>query len=138
MDYVASSENYKQKLFWVAIYKDESRLCQTDGIDSKSIIKKNLKTILLINSNKNVIITQHFKLGQQVIYRIRTAIQEKFGTLERIHILGWQQQNIRHIAFIFESDNHIELGDFIDKNSESNSPWLYPINFNDHDLIQVT
>lgn len=75
MDYVASSESYTAKLFWVAISKDGSQLRQRDGHNSEAIDRRNLRTMVLVDADNNPILTQHFKSGQQLIYRSRTAMQ---------------------------------------------------------------
>ena len=137
MDYVASSEDYTPKLFWVAISKNGFELHQRDGHNSEAIDRRNLKTIVLVDADNNPVLTQHFKSGQQLIYRNRTAMQEGRGTVERIHILGWQQGDARHVAFVYESSKHIELGDFIPDGEPTDRPWLYPINIKDYDLIAV-
>lgn len=137
MDYIASSEGYKPRLYWVAVSKDGSTMRQRDGYNSESIDRKNLKTIIIIDENNKIILTQHFKPGQRLIYRCRTVVQEGRGTVEKIHIIGWQQNDIRHVTFIYESDCSIVSGDFIPDNIQTDSPWLYTINFKDHDLIEV-
>lgn len=106
----------------------------SDKIDRKNL----LKFILVSKTDGRAIVTQRLKTGQKLIYRSRTAMRSQ-GVLDRIHILGWSQGDVRHVSFIFESDGSVEMGDFIDQNSEhiNESPWLYPIEEEDHDQVSV-
>ncbi len=132
-DLSLSSDNYVPKLFWIVIYKDGTKVSQKD-INSINIDRKNLKSMLIVDEELNVVFTQHFKSGQTMLYRNRTIMKEGVGPIDRIHMLGWQAGDQRHIAFIYESDNRVECGDF---DEIGNNPWVYPMQLKDHDLVAV-
>jgi hypothetical protein len=133
-DLSLSSEDYSPKLHWVVVYKDGTKTSQKD-LNSINIDRKHLKSMLIVDEEHNIILTQHFKPGQIMIYRSRTIMKEGVGPIDRIHMLGWQKGEQRHIAFIYESDSRIECGDF--SRSDGDNPWIYPIQLKDHDLIEV-
>lgn len=141
---LVSSEGYRSKIGWYVIYKDGTTV-SSDEQTSDKIDRKNIsKFILVSKSDGRAIVTQRLEKGQKLIYRSRTAMRSQ-GVLDRIHILGWSIDSeslpspIRHVAFVFESDGSVEMGDFIDKDSEhiNESPWLYPIELEDYDHVVV-
>lgn len=129
---------------WYVVYKNGS-MESSEDISSDKIDRKNLaKFILVSKETGRAIVTQRFEKGQKLIYRSRTAMRSQ-GVLDRIHIIGWSIDSefltypIRHVAFVFESDGAIEMGDFITPDSKhvNDSPWLYPIELEEHDHIVV-
>jgi len=142
----SKSNNHKNKLVWVAKYKDGIEFSQyNDSIEqsSENINRTKLLILKLLDHEGKVIISQEYRSGQMPIYRRRTAIRIGEEIIDIIHILGWRMlvndTFITHVAFIYESDFHIEMGEFR-KNNESLSryeEWQYPINFKDIDTIVV-
>lgn len=120
---------------WTAHYHDGSVIKQIEGHNLQDLSRYRLKSIKIEDHiNNKVVYTQHFKPGQSLIYRLRTAISEENSHIkERIHILGWMFNGIRHLTFIFESDGRIESGDFV----EDGLPWFYSIVTTSNDHIKI-
>lgn len=135
---LASSKDYVPKLKWVAISCDGSIL-SSDDHSSEDIDRRNLKSIMIVDTDGNPVITQHYFPGQRMIYRARTAMRTGIGVLDRIHILGWEENGVEHVAFIAESDKSIEMGRFIppDHPLAKEKPWHYEIELAATDLIRV-
>lgn len=135
---LASSKGYVPKLKWVAVSRDGSIL-SSDDHSSEEIDRQNLKSLMIVDLDGNPVITQHYFPGQRMIYRARTAMRTGVGVLDRIHILGWEEHGIEHVAFIAESDKSIEMGRFIppDHPLAKEKPWHYEIELAATDLIRV-
>lgn len=135
---LASSEGYESKIGWFVTYKDGTTI-SSEEITSEEIDRPNLHKFMLVDlKDGRALVTQRFSPGQKLIYRARTAMRNQ-GVLDRIHILGWEKDDTRHVAFVFESDMSVEMGDFIDPNTEhsEDSPWFYPIERHDYDEVEV-
>jgi hypothetical protein len=132
---LATSRGYEPLLQWVATYKDGQSISGHDH-NSEVVDRKKLRSIALVNKDGAPVITQHFKPGQRVIYRARTIMRTGMGVMDRVHILGWWDQHSEHVAFVFES-GQIEMGHFIDPETETDKPWFYPISENPADLVPV-
>lgn len=122
------------KVTWVAVYNDGTALAQFDTtgkeFSSEEIDRRKLKSMLLFFNGK-VVLTQHFEPGQRLIFRRRVAITPGVSpdgsgdTREFVYLLGWQRtvgnENIQHIAYVFETSARIELaGKFDDRHA-----WFY-------------
>jgi hypothetical protein len=125
----ASSEGYVNRITWSAYYQDGTALHQYDGDrehSSEEIERVKLKSIVLFRVDRGEpIITQQLKPGQKLIYRSRNVMRPGQGKIDRIHILGWEQEGHRHVLFVHESDFTIHSGDFAD--NDTNLPWYYSI-----------
>jgi hypothetical protein len=133
-----SNDNYQPRLSWYVIYSDGSAFYQHDhkgSYSSEAIDRARLREFILINQDGKVIIKQHLKPGQKLIYRVRNALKVGHGQLDKIHILGWQQGDSRHVTFIHESTLLINMGDFVD--DDPARPWYYPYESLPHDDIAV-
>jgi len=119
---------------WIATYGDGTTISQYGDRErsSEEISRKNLRSISLIVKDTNqVVLTQKLKPGQKLIYRVRSIINTA-GHIERLHILGWEQENVRHISFIHENNMIIIMGDY-----DTTMPWYYPIEKLDHDDLLI-
>lgn len=129
---------YTDKLVWAAKYHNKTTIAQYDKdgipISTESLPREGLRVFMLIDQYHRAAFVQELRPGQQFIYRRRTALKTGEDVIEVIHIVGWQQkigdETIRHIAFIYESDMHIEMGDFRKDMREGYGrveQWRYPI-----------
>jgi len=140
---VATNRDYDPKLEWYVIYKDGTVLKQYDNGQqihcSEDIDREKLRAFVLTDRNGNVKFTQRYKPGQQFLYRARTAMRGTVGVVDRIHIVGWRCKDQEQVAFIFESDCTVEVGEFARHGDPdyADRPWFYPFTLNDHDLIQI-
>lgn len=143
-DQPVSEQN--RKLIWVAKYRDGIEFSQySDNIEQSSelIDHKKLWILKLLDKSGKVIISQEYRKGQMPFYRRRTAIRPGDNVIETIHILGWRIKfdNIifTHAAFVYESDMHIEMGEFRGDNEVMTraEEWQYPITFRNVDEIVV-
>lgn len=123
------SSEYRQKLFWVVKQNDNTIYKQQD-INYSDISKSNMKSISIVDEYDNIIITQYFTSDQLPIYRSRTVMKEGVGPIDRVHIVGWLEKNSYHIIYIFESDNHIEVG----KTNLPDNPYSSPITLQPEEL----
>src|SRR5262245_21999856 len=132
-----SNSQYIPKLAWYVVYSDGTILRQYDDTvthNSEDIDRPRLREFTLIDDDGVVVIRQRFKPGQKLIYRTRNVQRIGQGQIDKLHILGWEQDNLRHIAFIHESNLLIEMGDFVDDDQHR---WYYPHEKLPHDDIQV-
>lgn len=143
LDEPATTEGHGYKLVWVAKYRDGIEFPQyVNGQEQSSelIDHKRLWILKLLDKSGKTIISQEYRKGQMPFYRRRTALRPGENVIEIIHIIGWHiPGDIIHAAFVYESDLHIEMGEFR-KEGESmtrNEEWQYPINFRDIDRIMV-
>lgn len=112
MNNTLSSEDYVNKLFWLARYSDGTQVT-SKTINSKDLDRPRIKSISIIDSDDNVIYTQHYNKYQLPLYRARMVMTENIGPIDRIHLLGWiNTSGTIHITYIYESDFHIESGGY--------------------------
>jgi len=135
---LATNKEYTQKLNWIAVHHDNSIMTGKEH-SSEKIDRRQLKSMMIVDDDNNTILTQHFRPGQRPIYRTRTVMRPGVGVLDRIHILGWYDKDLEHVAFIAESDKSIELGYFIPSGSPEaiNKPWYYEIHELETDLVVI-
>lgn len=132
-DQSATSDGYRNKLVWVAKYADNSFFTQydLDGCErsSEHIDRSRMVSFALYDLGGNRYIEQHFKPGQLFMYRCRTVLKTGYNVIERIHIIVCQDGDKRHVIFVFESDLHIEIGDFVDPTDTTTTKpkWCYPL-----------
>ena len=134
-DLYLNSEGYKQKLNWYAKMSDDSTT-NKEEINFKDLDKSKLRSLIIADTNNNIIVTQYYSIGQIPFYRTRTIMKEGVGVIDRIHILGWLSSkdfDIRHVVYVYESDNRIEIGDF----NMTNHPFSAYITFSNQDLVSV-
>lgn len=141
-DQIVTSEGYQSKLIWSATYKDNVVFSQYENGEERSseyINRSRLASFALYDLGGNKYIEQHYKPGQLFMYRCRTAMKTGHNVIERIHIIVCQDGEKRHVIFVFESDLHIEVGDFIDASNPlaDQHKWLYPLEAVPADLIPV-
>ena len=138
-----TSEGYQSKLIWSATYADNSVFLQYDENgkerSSEQIDRSRLVSFALYDLGGNKYIEQHYKSGQLFMYRCRTALKTGHNVVERIHIIVCQDGDKRHVIFVFESDLHIEIGDFIDPSNPlaGQHKWLYPLELVPADQIPI-
>lgn len=101
-------------LIWMAKYRDNSFITQNDNLPFERIPRKNLWQVLIVAPNNKRLLTLELKPNQTVFYRRRAIMSPGSGTLEVVHLLGYKVANtdISVVMFIYESDWHIEIGDF--------------------------
>jgi len=131
----------RNKLSWVATYIDNTVLTQYDnnGVErsSEQIDRSKLLSFSLYDFGGNKFVEQRYKSGQLFMYRCRTAMSADNNIIEKIHIIVCRDGDKQHVLFVFESDLHIEIGDFNYPNDINYNKWLYPIEPVSSDLIHV-
>lgn len=135
-----TTEGYRDKLIWSARYKDGSIFPQYENGEEHSyehIDKSRLESFALHDLNGNKYLEQRFKPGQLFMYRRRTALKTGHNVIERIHIIVCQENDKRHVAFVFESDLHIEIGDFSETQDDTATKWSYPFQAVPADAIPI-
>jgi hypothetical protein len=141
---VATNRDYVSKMEWYAIYKDGSIITQFENGEqvrcTEDIDRHNLRAFVLTDRNGNVRFTHRFKPGQYFLYRARTAMRSTVGVVDRIHVVGWRSENQEQVAFIFESDGTVEIGEFARRDDPDfeDRPWFYPFTLNKLDMTQVS
>ncbi len=133
----SSSEGYKPTIMWHAMYTDGGMLSQYDGTTeyaSETIDRTRLKAIILTTRDGRTLITKYFKPGQKLIYRARNALRPGQRQIDRIHIIGCEENGISHVIFAHESDFTINIGDFT---NNQDTPWYYPVSRLPHDEILI-
>jgi hypothetical protein len=149
---LATTVGYTPKLQWMVRYSDGDVLYQlnSDGSEqpTKIIERKKLRSfIMLRRDDHQVVFALEFQPGHEFIYRTRTALQNG-GVTEKIHVVGWRKkveiggrsEYISNINFVYESDYHIESGDFLFEEEEGYGnveQWRYPPEFIDDDYIVI-
>lgn len=136
--FVAASTDYKQRLTWVAIYNTGQVIIQRDeaGDKSSEILDHSKLYIFHLVDKDKPLYTLRLKEGQKFFYRSRTAMRAGVGVLDRIHIVGWRDDNQNKcVCFISESDMHVEVGDFVYENDPYKKirPWIYEIQWREID-----
>lgn len=134
----ASSEGAEVLCGWHAVYNDGTVLSQygDQECSSEAIDRKKLRAFTLTTKDgSKTIITQCLKPGQKLIYRVRNVPRPGLGRIERMHIIGWEHGESRHVTFVHESDMSITMGDYVE--NDPNMPWYYPIDKLPHDDIAV-
>lgn len=140
---------YKDKLVWAAKYKDGTTIPQYKEdhtpVSTDHLPRENLRVFMLIDNYDRVAFVQEFFPGDRFIYRRRTALRTGKDVIEIIHIIGRIRkigdQEFRHVSFIYESDLHIEMGDFRKDMRDGYGrieQWRYPVKEMEPDLIVIT
>ena len=137
-----TTSGYRNKLTWVALYSDNTIFPQySDGKErsSEQVDRSKLVAFTLYDLGGNKYVEQRFKSGQLFMYRCRTILKTGHNIIERIHIIVCQENDKRHVVFVFESDLHIEIADFVDSNdlTFNQCKWLHPLEPVPSDLIPV-
>lgn len=142
---------HKGKLTWGVRYSNGDMFYQYDADGTarptQEIVRKNLRAFILFNGN-SVLFAQEFQPGQEFIYRRRSAMRTGQDVIEVIHVVGWRkktkvderEQYVSNINFIYESDLHIESGEFLFTEEEgygNPEQWRYPPEFVDDDYIVI-
>lgn len=126
---------------WVANYQDGEVVRQYDDDQQHSseiIDHAKLHLFHLIRiEDETPLVTLRVMPGQRFFYRSRTAMRQTAGVLDRIHILGWRQDDKRCVLFVSEADMSVEVGDFVPQEDKYAllRPWLYEINWRDIDEV---
>lgn len=132
---------YIAKLFWVARYTDGTVYPQhIDGIEqsTQNIDKSRLASFCLYDIGGNKLIEQKYKTGQRFMYRCRTALKAGQDVIERVHIIVNETDLSRYVVFVFESDLHIEISDFVkDGELTQDNQLQYAFEFLPYDMIPV-
>lgn len=143
---------HKGKLSWAVRYSDKEMLYQfdADGTErsTNDIHRKKLRAFLMFKEDGIMLFAQEFQPGQEFIYRRRTAMRTGANVIEVIHMVGWRkkidvdgrEQRVCNINFIYESDLHIESGDFLFEEEEgygNPEQWRYLPEFVDDDYIVI-
>ncbi len=121
------------RLSWVANYSDGTQLTQLgDGTEasSEAVDRSKLASFSLLDLAGNVVLNQQFERGDLFAYRCRSILRTDKSEIERIHILSVTRGEFRQVAFVFESDFHIELGDFAKEKNRQN--------LHRHDFVPVS
>lgn len=137
------------KLIWMVTYNDGGVLSQLDArgesIDSKLIDRRRIASFSLIEfATMKVVFKMDFKEGQKFFYRRRSALRPGVNIVEVIHLVGFRMdiygEEIRHCAFVHESDYKIEFGDFTDSSKKgyaSRENWKYAPEWRGYDNIPI-
>ena len=98
---------------WVAKYRNNTYKKANDGTSFDNIPRKNLWLVDMISPTNKKILTLTFKPGYNVFYRRRAAMTQGAG-MDVVHIIGYQIKNseVSAVAFLYESDWRIDIGDF--------------------------
>jgi hypothetical protein len=125
-------------LRWVATYSNDTILTQ-DSNSSEMIDRSILKSFALYDIGGNKIVEQIFKPGQRFQYRCRTIMATGHDITERVHIIVCQSSQHRHVIFVFESDMHIEISDFVEPEdaTDDNQRLKYPLEAVESDLVPI-
>lgn len=140
----ATNAMYKDKLTWLAIFKDGSNLGQYHNDQEQSseqIPRDGLCKFCLLKNNNRVAFVRELLPGWRFFYRRRTAM-EQGGPIQVIHIVGWQIPTsddwLTQMAFIYEEDLRVIIGDVAVGKPEpicgSSFPWRHPVEFVPADL----
>lgn len=100
------------EFMWVAKYRDHSFKSSKDGLAFDRIPRRNLWYVELIAPTGKKIFTITYKQGYNVFYRRRAVMQPGSSSIEVVHLLGYQKQDLSVVAFLYESNWRIELSDF--------------------------
>lgn len=137
--FTASNKDYVPKLKWVAVYQNGETILQhtpKGQQSSEEINHTRLHLFHLVKVDDEIpLYTLRVLPGQQFFYRVRTAMRQAAGVLDRIHIVGVRDAKYRFVTFVSETDMSIEVGDFVAKEDiyARLRPWLYEINWRDID-----
>ena len=117
-------------LRWAAVYNDGSHHPQynEDGSENKYVdINRDILKQFLLLDETSVRFILNLKPELKLIYRLRTAKNSNNDVIERVHIVGYQQnvsgKNIQHINFIVDSTGVIEVTDGF----RENHAWYGPV-----------
>jgi len=126
-------------LKWAATYDDNTILVQQDNNSTEHINRSKLQSFALYDIGGNKVIELKFKPGQLLQYRCRTAMVTGHDITERVHIIVCQTGTNKYVVFVFESDMHIEISDFVDTNNATNDnqKLQYPIVVVESDLVPI-
>jgi hypothetical protein len=147
---VATTIGYTGRLCWSVRYSDGSVFSQFhDNVEqpTSSIDRKNLRSFVLSTLEGRIIFALEFQPGYEFIYRRRTALRNG-GVADVIHVVGWRKkivvedrpEYVSNINFVYESDLHIESGEFLFEESLGYGraeQWRYPPEFIDDDYIII-
>lgn len=160
----ATSSDYVNKVVWLARYSNGNILTEYDQdgkyVNSEQINHAQLKEFCLIDRKGRVVISQEMVPGRYFFYRKRTALQTGRDVVEAMHMFGWRvpktdvtPESIHdlpnsedwhtHLCVLFESDMHVEMGDFdykpIDPSEDisGRKSWKYPIKWRNIDCVRT-
>ena len=160
----ATSKDYQHKVIWMARYSNGQILTEYDKngeyVNSENIGHADLREFSLIDRKGRVVISQEITPGRYFFYRKRTALQTGRDVVEAMHLFGWRIPKTDkipstvhdlpneedwhvHLCVLFESDMHVELGDFdytpIDPSEDisGRKSWKYPIKWRNIDCVRT-
>lgn len=160
----ATSKDYVHKVVWSARYSNGSIDTEYDKdgeyVNSERINHADLREFALLDNKGRVVISQELTPGKYFFYRKRTALQTGKNVVEAMHLFGWrvpkgdvQPETVHdlpdnndwnvHLCVLYESDMHVELGDFdykpIDPSEDisGRKSWKYPIKWRNIDCIRT-
>jgi hypothetical protein len=135
----ASNYFHENKLAWVASYEGNVIIKQSDTeLASEKLSRDGLRSVCLVDSADKSYAKCSLEPGDIFFYRRRTALRPGDDVVEVIHILGKtkSEDGPNEVIFFYESDFHVEVGDFI-KRGERLNEWRYPINMLEQELVPV-
>lgn len=160
----ATSKDYVHKVVWMARYSNGSIMTEYDKdgeyVNSENINHADLREFVLLDNKGRVVISQELTPGRYFFYRKRTALQTGKNVVEAMHLFGWRvpkgdfqpktihdspdddQWNL-HLCVLYESDMHVEMGDFdykpIDPSEDisGRKSWKYPIKWRNIDCVRT-
>jgi hypothetical protein len=141
---MSDAQSSGMRLIWAVRYRDATTFNQfQDGRErsTEEIDRSKLHTFSLLDQRGRTVIQQEVLPGQCFFYRRRTAMRAGHGVLDVVHIFGWRlaaDKSVRHVCFLYESDFHVELGDFcLPGQRGREEAWKHPVEFLPVDDIPV-
>lgn len=99
---------------WMARYRDNKYQVQNNTLPFERVSRHNLWQVTIVAPTNKKIVTLEMKPGFMVFYRRRAIMSPGSGVLETVHLVGYKSKasDISVVAFVYESDWHVEIGDF--------------------------
>lgn len=127
---------------WLAKYRDNKYISPNDNVPFSKISRVNLWQVSLVAPNNKKVITLELKPTQAVFYRRRAVMSAGGGTVEAVNMLGYKikDTDTNVVIFLYESDWHVEIGDFKKSNERvsGNNEYKYPIELMPEEQVEIT
>lgn len=125
-------KKHEQKFTWHALYQNGDKISQfVDNKENNSInISRTGLIAFSITTIEGIpVVKQLLRPGQLLLYRTRNILNSSSEQIDKIHIVGVVENNVRSIMFIHEAIPDICVGDFNDI--------YFPIEYLEHDLVPI-
>lgn len=127
---------------WIAKYRDNKYKTQNENLPFERIPRHNLWQISILAPTNKKIVTFEMKPGFITFYRRRALMSPGSGVLEVVHIIGYKPKtsDANVVAFVYESDWHVEIGDFKNSGERSSSfnEYKHAIETLPEELVEIT